>query len=207
MKIRYLAIVIAITALLLLAGCAKKAAPAPSTPTAPSAPSTPAATPAAEAPATETAAETEMTEEVTTEEDAIASAPVVEAGEDATDATEEVKGGQGLAVDLTSKNEVFTDATCDLKELDGKQMRVITATLKNIESDEWIIYGKENPKGKVRIGNRGVIDITPGCDKTTLASGDEAVCKTVDNGAVISGENRVTVNTPLAQYARVVMCP
>ena len=209
MKLRYLAIVIAVGLLIAMSGCAKTAPSAPlaSAPAPAAAPSAPAAP---EAPVETTApAETAPAEEekVATEQDALANAPVVEAGSDVTTATEETKGGQGLAVDLTSPTDVFTAATCDLKELDGKQVRVLTVSVKNIEKDEWVIYGKENPKGKVRIGNRGIVDITPGCDKTTLEEGDEATCNTVDNGAVIAGENRVTVNSPVQQYARVVMCP
>jgi len=201
MKIRYLAILVAIAFLLLAAGCGKKApVAAPETAPAPAPVTAPVEQPVA--PAEETVAEGELSES-----DKMAQAKTLETGADVTEVADEVKSTKGLAADLTVESEAFPMASCDLKELDGKNVRVLTVSIKNVETDDWVIYGKVNPKGNVRVGNRGVIDITPGCEKMTLAAGEETTCNTLDNGAVISGENRVTVNTPAKQYARIVNCP
>ena len=195
MKLRYIAIVIAITAMLLLVGCGKKEAPAPEP--------TPAPTPA---PAPAQAPEPEPESEPVVEETAEPEEVVLEEGGDVTEEAEEKKEATGLAADLTTEATAFPQASCELKEVDGKEKRVISVKIKNVEDDDWEIYGKENPKGKVRIGNRGVIHILPGCEKMTLAPGESTLCTTIDMG-VIEGENRVTVNTPIDQYARIVDCP
>lgn len=200
MKVRYLAIVVAIALLLVLVGCGKKAAPAPAAP----APAPAAPAPAPEAPAETTTEDTTETTAPTgsAEEEGV----VVDEGEDITEMAEEEKEAQGLAVDVQTGEGAFASATCALRDVDGKEKRVLTVTLMNVEEDDWEIYGKENPKGKVRIGNRGIIDITPGCDPLTVAPGETAACNGLDMG-VVAGENRVTVNTPSGQFARVVMCP
>ncbi|MBW2964148.1 hypothetical protein KY363_01695 [Candidatus Woesearchaeota archaeon] len=198
MKVRYLAIVVAIALLLVLVGCGKKAAPAPAAP----APAPAATAPAPTAPAEETST-TETTETTeTSEEEGV----VVDTGEDVTETADEEKSAKGLAVDLKTGDGAFEAASCALKEVDGKEKRVISVTIMNVESDTWEIYGKANPKGKVRIGNRGVIQIEAGCEVMTLEAGESTTCDNIANG-VIAGENRITVNTPVAQLARVVECP
>ena len=190
MKLRYLGVVVAIT-LLFLSGCAcEREAPAPAAP---------APAPALEpepAPVVEPEEVPEGPQEV-----------VLEEGGDVTEEIAEEKEASGLAVDLSAEGGAFPQASCALRELDGKQRRVITVKIVNTGEDEWVIYGKENPKGMVRVGNRGVVDIEPGCEPSVLQPGESATCTEVDIGAAIEGENRVTVNTPGQQYARVVICP
>jgi hypothetical protein len=193
MKVRYLAIVVAIALLLLMVGCGKKAAPAPAAPEpAPAAPE-PAPAPEPEPAVVEEPAEVEEI--------------VLEEGGDITEMAEEEKEAEGLAVDLAVGEGEFAQAGCELRQVDGEQKRVLSVVVKNTGTDEWEIYGMDHVKGKVRIGNRGVVDVTPGCESMILAPGESTVCSTVDNGAVIEGENRVTVNTPAGQFARVVECP
>ena len=189
MKMRYLAIV-AVIALLFLSGCAcerEEPAPAP-----------------APAPAPEPAPVEEAPVEEAPEEPAEV---VLEEGGDVTEAVEEEKEATGLAVDIKIGEGEFAQAGCALKEIEGEQVRVLSVAVKNTGTEDWEIYGMDNPKGKVRIGNRGVVDTTPGCDKLVLAPGESTACTTVDTGAVIQGNNRVTVNTPAGQFARVVECP
>ena len=193
MKLKYLAILIVIMLLLLAVGCAKKEAPAPAPAPAPE----PTPAPVEEAPVEEPA------EEVVDELEDV----VLEEGGDVTAEAEQEKEATGLAADLTTESDAFPQTGCELKEVDGKEVREIIVKIKNIEADEWVIYGKINPKGNVRIGNRGVIDIEPGCEKTILQPGESTLCSDVNVGAAMEGENRVTVNTPGQQYARVVVCP
>ncbi len=198
MKLRHLAILIAITLLLLASGCGKKAAPAPEPAPAP------APAPAEQAPAEDMAEEeAPAEEEAAMEEEEV----VLEEGGDVTETVVEEKSSEGLAVDIKVGEGEFAQAGCSLKEVDGEQQRVLSVVVKNTGTEEWEIYGMDHVKGKVRIGNRGVVDTTPGCEKMILAPGESTACTTVDNGAVIEGENRVTVNTPAGQFARVVMCP
>ena len=192
MKLRYLTILVVI-ALLFLSGCAceREAPPAP-TP-APEAPSAPPA-PAEKAPVEETAPA--EPEEV-----------VLEEGGDVTEQVVEEKESTGMAVDIAVGEGEFAQAGCALKEVDGEQVRMLSVVVKNTGTEDWEIYGIGHVKGKVRIGNRGVVDTTPGCEKMILAPGESTACTTVDNGAVVEGANRVTVNTPAGQFARVVECP
>lgn len=190
MKLKYLAILVTI-ALLFLSGCAceREAAPAP----APA----PAPEPAPVAPV----------EEAPVEEAPDTDEIVLEEGGDITEEAVEEKEAEGLAMDIKVGEGEFAQAGCAIKEIDGEQVRLLSVVVKNTGTEEWEIYGMDHVKGKVRIGNRGVVDVTPGCDKMFLAPGESTACTTVDNGAVIEGENRVTVNTPAGQFARVVMCP
>jgi hypothetical protein len=132
---------------------------------------------------------------------------VLEEGGDVTEEITEEKEATGLAVDLSSEGGAFPQASCELRELDGEQRRVITVKIVNTGEDEWVIYGKENPKGLVKVGNRGVVDIEAGCESTVLQPGESTLCTEVTVGAAIEGDNRVTVNTPGEQFARVVVCP
>lgn len=193
MKMRYIAVLLAI-ALLFLSGCAceREAPPAQAPEPAPE-----------PAPVEETPQEEAPAEEAPDEEEEV----VLEEGGDVTEETAEEKKSEGLAVDIKVGEGEFAQAGCALKEVDGEQVRVLSVVVKNTGEEDWEIYGMEHTKGKVRIGNRGVVDVTPGCEKMILAPGESTACKTVDNGAVVEGENRVTVNTPAGQFARVVMCP
>jgi hypothetical protein len=192
MRMRYIAVLLAI-ALLFLSGCACERETPPA--------SAPAPAPAAPAPAA-------PVEEAPVEEAPAGPAEaVIEEGGDVTEAVDEEKGATGLAVDIKVGEGQFAQAGCKMTEVDGEQVRMLSVVVKNTGTEDWEIYGMEHVKGKVRIGNRGVVDTTPGCDSMILAPGESTACTTVDNGAVVEGENRVTVNTPAGQFARVVMCP
>ncbi len=198
MKLKYLAIIFAVLVLLLTSGCGKEAAPAPQAPVQPAQPE--AAQPVQE----EQAAEVE--EVVEEEEEVEEELPVLEEGADVTAESEELKEEIGLAGDLTIESEGFPQASCELKDDDGKEVRVISVVIKNVADEDLEVYAKGHSKGKIRIGSRGVIDIEPGCEDFILAAGQSTKCTEINQG-VIAGENRVTVNVPGNQYARAVMCP
>jgi hypothetical protein len=200
MKIKYLAIFALLTILLLAAGCGKKAAPAETpTPVAPAPSSAPVEQPPVVDVAEESSAETS--------EEEVVEAVILEEGGDITETADEEKAATGLAVDFTTESPAFPQASCELAQVEGKEVRLISAKVTNVEEGEWVIYGKANPKGNVRLGNRGVIDITADCDTLTLQPGESTLCRSISKHAAVVGENRVTVNTPGQQYARVVICP
>ncbi len=191
MKLKYIALIVVIAVLVLAIGCGKKAEPAPEP--APVAPEPVAPEPIpAPVPVEET---TEEFEDI-----------VLEEGGDVTEEAVEAKEEAGLAADVV-EGDAFPQATCELREVDGKEKRVLTVVVKNTAEDDWEIYGMGHVKGMVKIGNRGVIDVTPGCEKMELAPGESTKCTELDQGAPIEGENRVTVNTPGQQYVKIVMCP
>lgn len=201
MKLRYLAIFAVLTILLLAAGCGKKAAqtetPAPVAPA-------PSSAPVEQPPVVDV---TEESSAETSEEEEVVEAVILEEGGDVTETADEEKAATGLAVDFTTESPAFPQASCELAQVEGKELRLISAKVTNVEEGEWVIYGKANPKGNVRLGNRGVIDIEADCDTLTLQPGESTLCRSISKHAAVAGENRVTVNTPGQQYARVVVCP
>lgn len=197
MKFKYMAIFAVILVALLLVGCSGSKDTVKSTPTKDTT-TTPVKT-------TETVKETPKVMETVKETTEVES-KIVDVGADVTKVATAKKEETGLAVDTTPKSTIFPEASCSEVEVKGKKMNVISAKVMNTGTTVWKIYSKTEPKGKVRLSNRGVTDITPGCDKYTLNAGESVVCKTIDVG-VVSGENRVGANTPDGQQVRIVKCP
>lgn len=166
----------------------------------------PAATPEptpAEAPA-EVAAVTEDTTDTVVEEEAPLVAPEdvdFKGSEDITEKELEAKYNYDLPIDLSSETEHFDDVSC--KDVDGTL--VIAVKITNSGDLPWYPYGKANPKGNVKITNRGVTDITPGCDKEEIAVGETMICSGVDMN-VVPGENRISIQAPDTTEAKLVMC-
>ena len=137
------------------------------------------------------------------EDDMAEDEPVVLEG--AGDVTEQVLDDgveYSLPVDVSTETEHFDEVTCALVD----ETLTISVKVTNSGNEPWIIYGKENPKGNLRITNRGITDITPGCAAQELAVGESTICSTVDIGT-ISGENRISIQSVDSTEARVVMCP
>jgi hypothetical protein len=204
MKLKFLAVMVMLVLAIALVGCTKEVParqPAASTPSAPAAPAADATAPAAADTTTEdtTAAADEMDDET---EDTTTKKSLVEGTGDVTEKMEELSVETSIPVDVTMDADQFDEVGC--KEVDGKKM--ISVKVTNSGSETWELYGKEYPKGKVRITNRGITDITPGCDSDTIAAGESVVCTTIDVG-VVEGDNRISIQTPAGTEAKVVNCP
>lgn len=208
MKSHYAVIVAVLTLLTLLLvviGCAPKPAAPTSAPSAPVAPATPtptvptAPTPSASAPGVEEGkapAESGSAEEVTPPAE-----PTLGQGADLTEQKIETKTETGLAHDLSTSSDVFSEVGC----ADGR----VTVKFTNTGDQTWYVThkGVSKKKDPVNVALRvGVTDLEPGCDTYEVEPGQIAVCSEVDQG-VVSGENRVQVVSPAGTFAKIVECP
>ncbi|MBU2561425.1 MAG: hypothetical protein KKD17_03940 [Nanoarchaeota archaeon] len=219
MKLRHLAILVAITLLLLAVGCGKKAAPAPAAPTAPAAPA-PAA-PAEQAPS-EGAAETA--------EEGIVEIPETEAGPglvtteqlDTGDYTQHSLLGEPqnkdaeLARDYTTEPQRFSNFDCVKDETTG--IRYVTLKVTNTNADRSLMI---SPKGVAKGYDtyfmiRGLVDKDPGCQVEELVAGESTVCLKIglddERFGNPAGTNRLTIQSPdndgrKLTEAVVVNCP
>jgi hypothetical protein len=222
MNLRHLAIVIAITLLLLAAGCAKKAA----TPTGPAAPTTPT-TPTAPA-SGEQAAPAEG--EAAGEEEQIIEVPETEPGPglvtvdslDTGEYTQHSLLGEPqnkdaeLARDYTAAPVRFSNFDCIKDETTG--IRYVSVKVTNTNADRPFLI---SPKGVAKGYDtyflvRGMVDTDPGCQVEELAAGESTVCNKIgldqERYGNTEGTNRLTIQSPNNDGAKlteavVVNCP
>ncbi|MBI4738723.1 hypothetical protein HY772_04050 [Candidatus Woesearchaeota archaeon] len=203
MKTRYVAIVAVLTLLLvIIAGCAPKAAAPVAGPAAPA-----SAQPSAPAPAESAPAAKEEKAAAPAESESAEAAPLAEStlgsGADVTGQKLESRSSTGLAHDVSASTDVFSEVGC----ADGR----ITVKFTNTGDKAWSIVhkGEATKRGAVNVAimNRGVVDVEPGCTAYDLEPKESVVCSAINMGAVVSGENRVSVNTPAGTVAKIVVCP
>jgi hypothetical protein len=223
MKLKYLAMVIAVALLLFMAGCAKKAPAAPETPTAPAAPTT--------APAATTPAETAPAEGTTPEEaEGVTPVPETEPGPglvttealDTGEYTQQSLIGnpqnkdESLARDYTGEPVRFSNFECTKDETTG--VRYISVKLTNTNTaGSFMISAKGIAKGyNTYFMMRGMVDENPGCEVEELAPGESVVCSKIGKDDMrygnVAGTNRLTIESPgndgkKVTEAVVVNCP
>lgn len=178
-----------------LIGCGKEEA-APEAPSAPAVEEAPAEAPVEEA-------EMEETESPEVEEEIEEAKEIMMEGEgDVTDEKLDEGVEYNLPVDASEETEYFDEIGCS--EIDGKL--TISVKVTNSGTEDWIVYGMENPKGNLRLTNRGITDTTAGCEVQELAPGESTMCSGLDMGA-ISGENRVSIQSTEGTEVKIVICP
>ncbi|MBN1544020.1 hypothetical protein JW898_01005 [Candidatus Woesearchaeota archaeon] len=221
MKLRHLAILVAITLLLLAVGCGKKAAPAPAAPTAPAAPAAPA-TPAEEAAPSEEAAETAEEGVVEIPETEMGPGLVTTEALDTGDYMQHSLLGEPqnkdteLARDYTTEPVRFSNFDCVKDETTG--IRYITIKVTNTNADRSLMI---SPKGVAKGYDtyfliRGLVDMDPGCQVEELLAGESTVCLNIglddERYGNPAGTNRLTIQSPdndgrKLTEAVVVNCP
>ena len=207
MNLKHLAIVLAVTLLLLAAGCAKKAA----TPTGPAAPTTPT-TPTTPATGGEQAAAAEG--EASEEAEGVVEVPETEAGPglvtveslDTGDYTQHSLLGEPqnkdaeLARDYTTEPVRFSNFDCVKDETTG--LRYISIKVTNTNADKSFMI---SPKGVAKGYDtyflvRGMVDMDPGCQVEELAAGESTVCNKIgldqERYGNTEGTNRLTIQSP-----------
>ncbi|MBW2971919.1 hypothetical protein KY359_02685 [Candidatus Woesearchaeota archaeon] len=222
MKLRYLAIVIAITLLLLAAGCGKKAAPAQQQPTAPPAPAAPAPPAAGEGTAAEGEAAGEAEGVVEIPETEMGPGLVTTEALETGDYTQHSLLGEPqnadteLAKDYTAEPMRFSNFDCVKDEETG--IRYITLKVTNTNADRpFMISPKGVSKGyDTYFLIRSLVDMDPGCQTEELAAGESTVCLKIglddERYGNPEGTNRLTIQSPdndgkKLTEAVVVNCP
>jgi hypothetical protein len=209
MNLKHLAIVLAVTLLLLAAGCAKKAA----TPTGPAAPTTPT-TPTTPATGAEGQAASAEGEAASEEAEGVVEVPETEAGPglvtvdslDTGDYTQHSLLGEPqnkdaeLARDYTAAPVRFSNFDCVKDETTG--IRYISIKVTNTNADRPFMI---SPKGVAKGYDtyfmvRGMVDTDPGCAVEELAAGESTICSKIgldqERYGNTEGTNRLTIQSP-----------